>query len=148
MNKRKSTFRAKLKAFSQEKRLQNWKELFKNLIGNLLKNYLPTWHQTRTVSIGKTWCNTERNKSKKAAGIDEMPPEVWKTRKFDNILLWLCNTVYKQNIIEKWRKGYIIKRLTLWDHPLKRHLALCVKRQGSVSLSDTWCPLNTNIVNF
>ena len=30
----------------------------------------------------------------KAAGLNEISPEVWKTRKFDNILLRYCNTVY------------------------------------------------------
>ena len=33
-------------------------------------------------------------KSWKAAGVDEIPPEEWKTRKFDDILLLLCNAVY------------------------------------------------------
>ena len=32
-------------------------------------------------------------KNKKAAGLDEIPPEVWKTREFNNILLWHCNAV-------------------------------------------------------
>ena len=36
-------------------------------------------------------------KTRKVAGLDEIPPEIWKTKKFDDILLWLCNTVYKQN---------------------------------------------------
>ena len=34
MNRRKSTFRAKLKAASQKERLQIWKEHFKNLLEN------------------------------------------------------------------------------------------------------------------
>ena len=36
-------------------------------------------------------------KAEKAAGFNIIPPEVWKTRKFDNILFQLCNAVYKQN---------------------------------------------------
>ena len=40
-------------------------------------------------------------KSRKAATIDKISPEVWKAQKFDDIILWLCNTVYKQNIINK-----------------------------------------------
>ena len=43
-----------------------------------------------------------------AAGLNKIPPEVWKTRKFDEILLSLCNAIYKQNTTEKWRK---------WLHP-------------------------------
>ena len=29
-------------------------------------------------------------------------------KKFDDILLWLCNTVYSQDTKEKWRKGCIL----------------------------------------
>ena len=47
----------------------------------------------------------KKNKSKRAAGLNKIPPEVWKTKKFDNILLQLCNVIYKQNTIEKWTKG-------------------------------------------
>ena len=36
-------------------------------------------------------------KSRKAAGFEEIPSKVWKTRKFDDILFQSCNTVYKQN---------------------------------------------------
>ena len=33
------------------------------------------------------------------------PPEVWKTRKFDDILLQYYNAVYNQNTIDRWTKG-------------------------------------------
>ena len=39
-------------------------------------------------------------KNRKAAGFDEIPPELWKTRKFDNIMLRYCNTEYNQNPID------------------------------------------------
>ena len=42
-------------------------------------------------------------KSRKAVGLDEMSPELWKT-----ILLRLCNTVYCQNTMDKWTKGCIL----------------------------------------
>ena len=45
--------------------------------------------------------------NRKAAGLDEIPPEVWKTRQFDNILLRQCNVVYNQSRIERWMKGCI-----------------------------------------
>ena len=32
-------------------------------------------------------------KSRKTAGLDEIPLEVWKTRQFDNILLRHCNAL-------------------------------------------------------
>ena len=47
-------------------------------------------------------------KNRKAAGLDEIPPEVWKTRQFDDILLRHCNAVYNQNPIDRWMKGYIL----------------------------------------
>ena len=47
-------------------------------------------------------------KNRKAAGLDEIPPEVWKTRQFDDILLRHCNAVYNQNLIDRWMKGCIL----------------------------------------
>ena len=44
-------------------------------------------------------------KNRKAAGLDENPPEVWKTRQFDDILLRDCNAVYNQNPIDRWMEG-------------------------------------------
>ena len=40
-------------------------------------------------------------KNRKAAGHDEIPQEVWKTRQFDNILLRYCNAVYNQNQMDE-----------------------------------------------
>ena len=37
----------------------------------------------------------------KAEALDEISPEVWKSRKMDNSFLRLCNAVYKQNITVK-----------------------------------------------
>ena len=37
-----------------------------------------------------------------------MLPEVWKTRKFDDILLRYCNAVYNQNTINRWTKSCIL----------------------------------------
>ena len=49
----------------------------------------------------------KKNKNKKAVGRDEIPPDVWKTRKFDD-LIQLCNAECKKNTIEKWTKGDIL----------------------------------------
>ena len=46
--------------------------------------------------------------NRKAAGLDEIPPEVWKTRQFDHILLRHYNAVYNQNPIDRWIKGCIL----------------------------------------
>ena len=47
-------------------------------------------------------------KNRKAAELNEIPPEVWKTRKFDDILLRHCNAVYNQIPIDRWIKGCIL----------------------------------------
>ena len=47
-------------------------------------------------------------RNRKDAGLHEIPQEVWKTRKFDDKLLWYCNAVYNQNIIDRWTKGCIL----------------------------------------
>ena len=44
-------------------------------------------------------------KNRKEAGLIEIPVELWKTREFDDILLWHCNAVYNQNTIDRWTKG-------------------------------------------
>ena len=44
----------------------------------------------------------------KAAGLDEIPPEIWKTRQVDVIRLQYCNAVYNQNPIVRWMKGCIL----------------------------------------
>ena len=46
-------------------------------------------------------------KSRKAGGLYKVPSEVWKTRKFDDLLFGFCNDVYKQNTTERWTKGCI-----------------------------------------
>ena len=63
-------------------------------------------------------------KNRKAAGLDEIPPEVWKTREFDNILLWHCNAVYNQNTIDRWTKGYIL------PFPKKSDIGIAKNYQG------------------
>ena len=49
-----------------------------------------------------------RLKNRKTAGLDEIPPEIWKTRQFDDTLLQYCNAVYNQNPIDRWMKGCIL----------------------------------------
>ena len=61
---------------------------------------------------------------RKAAGLDEIPPEVWKTRQFDDILLRHCNAVYNQNPIDRWTKGCIL------PFPKKGDLGLAKNYRG------------------
>ena len=97
VSKRKSTTKAKLKAASKEEQLQILKEHFKNLLENFPKvNDKPL---TKIINSHldiklRQFTKEELNavlteiKSRKATGLDdEIPAEVWKTRKFDDILL-------------------------------------------------------------
>ena len=37
----------------------------------------------------------------KIAGFDEIPPEILKIRRLEDVLLWLCNAMYEQSIIKE-----------------------------------------------
>ena len=63
-------------------------------------------------------------KNRKAAGLDEITPEVWKTRQFDDIQLRHCNAVYNQNPIDRWMKGCIL------PFPKKGDLGLAKNYRG------------------
>ena len=116
VSRRKSTAKAKLKATNQQEKIKLWKQHFENLLGNPPK----VTHEPITRIISKQldiklglFTQEELNsvlrkiKNRKAAGLDEIPPEVWKTRQFDDILLRHCNAVYNQNPIDRWMKGCI-----------------------------------------
>ena len=113
---RKSTTRAKLKSASQDERIHLWKEHFKNLLGKSPKvkdePITKIISNQQDVNLGqfmqKLDAELRKIKNRKVAGLDEIPPEVWKTRKFDNILLWYCNTIYYQSTIDRWTKGCIL----------------------------------------
>ena len=117
MSRRKNTAKAKLKATNQQERIKLWKQHFENLLGNPPK----ITHEQITRIISKQldikqgpFTQEELNsvlrkiKNRKAAGLDEIPPEVWKARQFDDILFRHCNAVYNQNPIDRWMKGCIL----------------------------------------
>ena len=117
VSRRKSTVKAKLKAANQQERIILWKQHFENLLGNPPK----VTHEPITRIISKQldiklrpFTQEELDsvlrkiKNRKPAGLDEIPPEVWKTRQFDDILLRHCNAVYNQNPIDRWMKGCIL----------------------------------------
>ena len=124
VSRRKSTAKAKLKAVNQQERIKLWKQHFENLQGNPPK--VTDEPVTRIISKQlniKLGLFTQEElgsvlrkiKNRKAEGLDEIPPEVWKTRQFDDILLRHCNAVYNQNPTDRWMKGCIppsIKRGT------------------------------------
>ena len=114
MSRRKSTAKAKLKATSQEERIHLWKqhleyllekppkvthEPITKIINNQLDIKLGQFLQEELNSVLK------KIKNRKAAGLDEIPPEMWKTSKFDDILLQHCNVIYNQT---QWTEGCIL----------------------------------------
>ena len=72
-----------------------------------------------------------KNKNWKVVGLDEILPKVWKTRQFDDILLWHCNAVYNQNPINRWAKGCIL------PFPKKGDLRLAKNYRGITLTSIT-----------
>ena len=81
--------KAKLKAANQQERIKLWKQHFENLLGNPPK--ITPEPITRIISKQldiKLGPFTQEEldsvlrkiKNRKAAGLDEIPPEVWKTR--------------------------------------------------------------------
>ena len=133
VSRRKNTAKAKLKAANQQERIKQWKQHFENLLGNPPK----ITHEPITRIISKQldiklgpFTQEELDsvlrkiKNRKAAGLDEIPPEVWKTRQFDDILLRHCNAVYNQNPIDRWMKGCIL------PFPKKGDLGLAKNYRG------------------
>ena len=128
VSRRKSTTKAKLKATNQQERIKLWKQHFENLLGNSpkvtriiskqLDIKLGPFTQEELDSV------LRKIKNRKAAGLDEIPPEVWKTRQFDDILLRHCNSVYNQNPIDRWMKGCIL------PFPKKGDLGLAKNYRG------------------
>ena len=88
--------KSKLKSYQSRKRRQKWKEHLKNLHGKHLeikdKPSEEIIHSQLDIKLGhltkdKLGAVLKTVESRKAAGLDEITPEVWKTRKFDDILI-------------------------------------------------------------
>ena len=116
MRRRKSSAKAKLKATNQQERIKLWKKHFVNLLGNTPNDtYEPITRIISTQLDIKLGPFTQEEldsvlrkiKNRKAAGPDEISPDVWKTRQFDDILLRHSNAVYNPNPIDRWMKGCI-----------------------------------------
>ena len=116
-SRRKNTAKAKLKAANQQERIKLWKQHFENPLGNppkithepitrIIKKQLDI--KLRPFTQEELDSFLRKIKNRKAAELDEIPLEVWKTRQFDDILLRHCNAVYNQNPIDKLMKGCII----------------------------------------
>ena len=103
VSRRKSTTKAKLKATNQQERIKQWKQHFENLLGNPPKvTHEPIMRiisKQLDIKLGPFTLEEpdsvlRKILNRKATGLDEIPPEVWKTRQFDDILLRHCNAVY------------------------------------------------------
>ena len=123
-SKQESTVRVKQKGASQEQWIHMWKQHLKNWLWKPPK----VKHETITkiitnqldIKIGhftRKELDTVRRKIKnrKAAGLNGIPSELWKTREYDDILLWHCNTEYNQNTIYGWTRGCSIAFLKKGD---------------------------------
>ena len=125
----------KTRVSNQVKRLHEWKEYFKNLPRNpleiiekpikMINSQLDI--KLRLFAEKELDAVSKKIKSRKATVIDKIPPEVWKTRKFDDIHFWLSNAVYRQNSIEKYMKSCIL------PFPMKRKLGI-IKNYRSMTL--------------
>ena len=133
VSRRKSTAKAKLKAANQQERIKLWKQHFENLLANppnvTQEPIIRIISEQLDIKLGpftkeKLDSVLRKIKNRKAAGLDEIPPEVWKTRQFDDILLQHSNTVYDQNPIDRWTKGCIL------PFPKKGDLGLTKNYQG------------------
>ena len=94
VSRKKSTAKAKLKATSQQERIQLWKQHFENLLGNPPK--------VTQEPITRIICKQLDIK------LGQFTQEAWKAREFDDILLRHCNAVYNQNTVDRWIKGCIL----------------------------------------
>ena len=106
---RKSSNSSKLKAASQEERIQLWKDHFKDLLGKppQVSNELITPILQEELNIKKEDFSMDKlvkalksTQNHKACGLDEIPAEVWKLPDFHQILLNLCNSVYNGDSID------------------------------------------------
>ena len=106
-----------MKATSQQDRIHLWKQHFENL----LRNPPEVTHEPIMGIISKQldiklgpFTQEELDsvlrkiKNRNASELDEIPPEVWKTKKFKDIQFRHSNFVYNQNAIDRWMKGYIL----------------------------------------
>ena len=65
------------------------------------------------IKLGQITQKKKRNlvlakiKNRKADCLDEIPPKIWNTGKFGDLLLWFYNVVYNQNLIQRFKKKWL-----------------------------------------
>ena len=94
-----------------------WKEHFKNLFGKppkvTNKPITKIINNQQDIKLGQFTRDEldvvlAKIENKKAVGLDEIPSEIWKTKKFNDVLLRYYNAVYNQNTIDWWTKSCIL----------------------------------------
>ena len=113
---RKKTNRGQIKAESPEERVKLWKDHFVNLLGqtpvidvkptNKVIDELPI--KTEDFTLDELSKAIKSLKNNKAAGLDEIPAEVWKIGCLDDQLLTVCNKTYNSDAPNIWLKGGIL----------------------------------------
>ena len=128
---RKSTATSKIRASSQEERLKMWKDHFHNLLGKPPKITDTTIRRIVNHELDIKCGNftmeevqraRKKCKEKKAAPL--IPPEVWTTGMFDDVLHDLSNEVYNQKPVDQWAEGCIL------PFPKKGDLGLVANYRG------------------
>ena len=148
--RKKKTTKAKIKASSQKYHINKWKNHFQNLLGKsptvsdraiekIIDQELPI--KTGQFEEQELDIVLKKMKNKKAAGLDEIPPEVWKTGKFNDLLLYYCNAVYNEHVIQSWMKGCIL------PFPKKGDLSLTNNYRGITLTSIAAKIYNTLLLN-
>ena len=109
--------KAKIKASNQEERLKKWMNHFQNLLGKSLivsdstiEKLIEQELEIKTGAFNELELDLvlKNMKNKKAAGLNRIPPEVWETGKFNDLLLYYCNEVYNGNVIQSWTDGCML----------------------------------------
>ena len=113
----KKSTKAKIKASNQEERLKKWMNHFQNLLGKSLivsdstiEKLIEQELEIKTGAFNELELDLvlKNMKNKKAAGLNRIPPEVWETGKFNDLLLYYCNEVYNGNVIQSWTEGCML----------------------------------------
>ena len=105
-----------MKAANQQERIKLWKQHFENLgnppkvahepIIRIISKQLDI--KLRPFTQEEHRLGFRKIKNRKAAGLAGIPPEVCKTRQFNNILLRHLNALYNKNPIDRWMTGCIL----------------------------------------
>ena len=130
---RKKSTKAKIKVSNQEERLKKWMNHFQNLLGkspivsdSTIEKVIEHELEIKTGPFNELELDLVLKKlqNKIVAGLDGIPAEVWKTGKFNDLLLYYCNEVYNGNVIQSWTEGCIL------PFPKKRDLGKTSNYRG------------------